>query len=258
MTAKGTTMEGRLAYETGESAHGELLRPGGMDLTARAIEHGRLKPGARVLDVGCGAGTSSRFMQQVTGLNVTGLDISACACERTLAENDRACVVQGNAACLPFATASMDAVIAECTLSLIKDKGNALAECFRVLNGPGRLLITDMYVRNPRAAEYLRALIGTCLSEIIVREDFEAELASQGFLVELWEDHSDVLKQLWFQLLMGNGLQQLWTGEGANKDANKEKAQTISEALKVVRPGYFLLVAAKKTARCLSEKGEQL
>ena len=244
MTPNATAREGRLAYESGQWERGDLLRPGGIELTVRAILCCGLMPGARVLDVGCGAGTSLCYLQQTLGLNVTGIDMSASAYMQTLpAATDRAPMVQGDGTCLPFATNSMDAVIAECTLSLIEDKQKVLAECFRVLTGQGRLVITDVYARNPQAVERLRAFRGTCVSGMIVREELETELASQGFQVEMWEDHSDVLKHLLFRIVMEHGsLQQLWTRDGTKK----QEAERINQAMRDVRPGYFLLIAVKK------------
>jgi len=243
MTPNTTATEGRLAYESGQCERGDLLRPGGIELTVRAILCCGLMPGARVLDVGCGAGTSLCYLQQMLGLSVTGIDTSASAYMQTLAAADRAPMVQGDATSLPFATASMDAVIAECTLSLIEDKQKVLAECARVVSGPGRLAITDMYARNPQAVGCLRAFRGTCVSGMIVREELETELASQGFQVEMWEDHSDVLKQLLFRIVMEDGsLQQLWTRDGTKK----QEAERINQAMRDVRPGYFLLIAVKK------------
>jgi arsenite methyltransferase len=245
--------EWRPAYETGQSGEGEGLRPGGLGLTARAIGYCRLSPGARVLDLGCGPGASVRYLRDAYGLKAVGLDILPSGGNANSERFPHLPIVQAQANCLPFASESMDAVLVECSLSLMADKAAVLAECFRALAAHGRLVITDMYARNPNAAGHLRALPTACASGMIVRSDLERQLANHGFQVDLWEDHSNVLKQLLFRFLMDGGhLEQLWT----RKCTKKEEATRINEAMKNVRPGYFLLVAGKKPEGKRLKEGE--
>ena len=245
--------ESRSAYETGQSVEGDVLRPGGLELTAHAIHLCGLTPGARVLDIGCGSGASVRYLRCVLGFDVVGVDISASACKLTSKQGADIRILRGGANCLPIASESMDAVLAECSLSLMKDKEEVLAECFRVLAAGGRLVITDMYARNPGAAASLRALPNACVSGMIVRQELEEQLAKQDFLLELWEDHADALEQLLFRFVMGNGdLEQLWN----RKCTDKAESERIRAAMRNVRPGYFLLVASKEQSD-QSKRGEQ-
>jgi arsenite methyltransferase len=245
--------ESRPAYETGQMGEGEVLRPGGLSLTARAIGYCCLRSGARVLDLGCGAGTSVRYLRDAFGLKAVGLDILPSGCNANSKLSHHLPIVQAHANHLPIASESMDAVFAECSLSLMEDKAEVLAECFRVLAARGRLVITDMYARNPNAVGHLRALPAACASGMIVRSELGEQLAGQGFQVDLWEDHSNVLKQLLFRFLMNDGhLDKLWT----RKCTKKEDVPRINEAMKNVRPGYFLLVAGKKPEGKRLERGE--
>ena len=135
----------------------------------------------------------------------------------------------------------MDAALAECVLSLVEDAEKTLAECARVLKVRGHLAISDMCARNPDAIAGLRALAGTCVSGMLVRAELEAALARQGFAIELWEDHSDMLKQLVARFVMAHGrVEQLWACK-----ADAQESQRVNQAMKDVRPGYFLLVAKK-------------
>jgi SAM-dependent methyltransferase len=138
----------------------------------------------------------------------------------------------------------MDAVLAECSLSLMEEKGSVLEECFRVLKREGHLLLTDMYARNPRAEAHLRTLPKSCVSGLPVQEQLEAQVRSHGFRIERWEDHSSVLSQLMFRFVMKHGsLRQLWKCEGSKKG----DADRIGQAMRDARPGYYLLIAVKRT-----------
>ena len=47
----------------------EVLRPGGLALTARAAKYCSFRTGAQVADVGCGAGASVEFLYRASGLS---------------------------------------------------------------------------------------------------------------------------------------------------------------------------------------------
>jgi protein-L-isoaspartate(D-aspartate) O-methyltransferase len=89
------------------------------------VQHYGLKPGDRVLDVGCGKGfLLFDLTQALPGLEVTGLDISAYALANAK-EEIRGQLVAGHARKLPFADKSFDLVIAINTLHNL--------ECFDLL-----------------------------------------------------------------------------------------------------------------------------
>ena len=223
------------------------LRPGGLELTKRAVALCHLKHESRVLDLGCGTGLSAGYLGQEFGFDTVGIDLSLAACRQAGKLSGK--IVRADAAHLPFAGASMDAVIAECSLSLM-DKDTALAECFRVLRPTGQLILTDMYVRNSQGAAQVRELGNTCLSKMMTEDELETELACHGFAVKHWEDHSSLLKALLFRLLMEHGsLEPLFgCGGSARQDAKRGE-----QALREARPGYFLLIAVKRSREALME-----
>jgi SAM-dependent methyltransferase len=98
------------------------------------VNHYGLKPGDKVLDVGCGKGfLLYDFTQVVPGIEVTGLDISEYAIAHAKEEiKDRLHV--GNARQLPFPDGSFDLVFSINTLHNLRcfDMASALREMQRV------------------------------------------------------------------------------------------------------------------------------
>jgi len=223
----------RTGHASAESC--DLLRPGGLDLTARAIELARLHPGASVLDLGCGRGESVAYLRSL-GFAALGVD------RRQPLESTSYDALQlvATAEELPLPNAGMDGVLAECSLSLVSDLDRTLSECARVLKIGGLLMASDIYAREPQSVLALRSLRGSCASGIFVREDFEERLTLHGFEVETWEDHSRALRETAARYIFEHGsLEGMWS---ANSGSNALETQS---ALHDARVGYFLLVARR-------------
>jgi ubiquinone/menaquinone biosynthesis C-methylase UbiE len=112
--------------------------------------HYGLRPGMRVLDVGCGKGfLLYEFTQIVPGIEVAGIDISGYAIANAK-EEVRSFLHVGDAAQLPFADRSFDFVVTITTLhNLYIDKlFAALREIERVGRG-GKQVVVEAY-RNER------------------------------------------------------------------------------------------------------------
>ena len=87
-----------------------------LPLAKQLAEHYQLKPGDRILDVGCGKGfLLYEFTQAVPGLEVVGLDVSAYGIEHAKDEVKPFLKV-GHARSLPFPDKSFDFVFSNTTL----------------------------------------------------------------------------------------------------------------------------------------------
>jgi arsenite methyltransferase len=175
--------------------------PGGLELTQRVIAAAAIPSGARIVDIGCGSGDTVEWLRR-RGFNAVGVDCSTAQFRKDVP------VLQARAECLPFPTASVNAVLAQCSLSITSSQPTALAECARVLARGGKMLVTDVYAGNP--------------------QEFVQRLADASFELSLWEDCSNVLKLWWAR--------HLWEAE------SPLPCGCCSE----MRSGYFLLIAQKQ------------
>ena len=127
---------------------------------ANPFSLGRLEPGEKIADLGCGAGTDSLVAAQMVGAggHVTGMDMTpemlakarAAAAELGAENVD---FVEGEIERLPFGDASVDVVISNGVIDLVPDKDAVFAEIFRVLRPGGRMQLADVTIQSPVSEE---------------------------------------------------------------------------------------------------------
>ncbi len=102
---------------------------------ALLCRHLDLKPGQRVLDVGCGTGWFTRRLAHA-GYAVTGLDIDSDMLAVAREKTPHGIIwQQGDATQLPFDDDSFDCVVALTSLCFVSDWPRAVAEIVRVTRG---------------------------------------------------------------------------------------------------------------------------
>ena len=121
--------------------------------TGNPFAWGALPAGARVLDVGCGAGLDSILAAQQVGSRgrVLGVDLTReLVCRAELAATSlgltNSAFIAADAERLPFCTLSFDVVISNGMLLFTPDKKRALCEMHRVLKPGGRVLLSTITV----------------------------------------------------------------------------------------------------------------
>ena len=106
-----------------------------------------LKPGDRVLDLGCGCGAIAAHMAELGGCHVTGINIEPSAIDKAARTTDPqqvACQLGDFNEPLAFADDSFDAVYNVQALTYATDLAGTLREVARVLKPGGRFASNDV------------------------------------------------------------------------------------------------------------------
>jgi SAM-dependent methyltransferase len=119
----------------------------------RLLERGLIAPGARVLDLGCGAGTYVRLLAK-RGLSAVGLDYSLPSLARAAAADPPRVspYVAGEAYALPFPAGAFQAVLCVGVFQALTDPERALGEIARVLVPGGIAIVEALNPNTPLAA----------------------------------------------------------------------------------------------------------
>jgi len=109
----------------------------------KIIQLGKIAPGSRVLDIGCGTGRLTIPLQQMTDAEVYGLDLSPEMLEQAMNKKGAEAIhwILGDAQALPFSDKFFDCTFMCLVLHHIEDRAQAIKEMYRVLKPGGRSLI---------------------------------------------------------------------------------------------------------------------
>jgi ubiquinone/menaquinone biosynthesis C-methylase UbiE len=131
-----------------------VIHPGGRRSTEALLQRAGFAAGHRVLDVGCGVGTTAIEIARRFGANVTAVDISPPMLDRTRANvrhahlDENVTVEHGDILALTFPDDTFDHVIAE-AVTMFVDRPRAARELVRVCKPGGTVLTTEFLWRRP-------------------------------------------------------------------------------------------------------------
>jgi ubiquinone/menaquinone biosynthesis C-methylase UbiE len=140
------------------------------DVARQVIAAMQLRPGERVLDLGCGNGWATRLIAKSNaGVQAIGVDASAKMIARAEALHSltiRARYEVGTFEQLDFKDASFDRVFSMEALYYAADLERAIAECFRVLKPGGSVETLVDYYEESAASEPWSRVMGLALHRL--------------------------------------------------------------------------------------------
>jgi ubiquinone/menaquinone biosynthesis C-methylase UbiE len=126
-----------------------IARPGGFEVTDRALEIANYKMGSRILDIGCGEGDTVDRLNKM-GMKAEGIDINLDKIDKAKKDYPGINVKFGDGGFMDdYMSYTFDGILSECTLSTMLQPDEALHEAYCVLKKGGRLIITDYYEKDP-------------------------------------------------------------------------------------------------------------
>lgn len=166
-----------------------VIHPGGRVSTESLLARADITEDSRVLDVGCGVGTTAIEIARRHGAEVTSVDISPVMLERAAASvraaglDSRVTVAAGDILALDFADGTFDVVIAE-AVTMFVDRRCAAAELCRVTKPGGRVLATEFFWRRPPSEEAREVFLGQVCPglEFDTVEDWTAIYGGAGLI----------------------------------------------------------------------------
>jgi arsenite methyltransferase len=139
-----------------------------LDITEKTIRLMNLRPGERVLDLGCGSGWATRLMARIVGDGpegfgqVVGLDVSDEMIRQARTESkdfDNILYVWGSSEQIPWEENFFDKVLSVESFYYYADQDRALAELFRVMAPKGKLFILiNLYRDNEYSLQWVDKL----------------------------------------------------------------------------------------------------
>jgi ubiquinone/menaquinone biosynthesis C-methylase UbiE len=142
-----------------------VIHPGGRASTDRLLAVADVQHRERVLDIGCGVGTTAIRLARECGAEVVAADIAPLMRERAVANvaaarlKDSVQVQDADILALPYPVDSFDVVVAE-AVTMFVSRPRAAAELVRVTRPGGRVLATEFYWRRPPTAEARQVFLG--------------------------------------------------------------------------------------------------
>ena len=204
-----------------------MIRPGGEALTIKAVKKANLPEGAAILDMGCGEGDTAALLAREFGFKTTGIDASYSLIEKGKKKYPDINLRRMEAEHLEFESRGFDAVFMECSLSVMRIQEDAVFEAYCVLKPGGKLIITDMFIRDPDPAAVEAMLAGArekaarpkiegdcgentrpsfvMLDGAFVVDELAAMLQDIGLEIEYFENVSDVLAEFAARAIMEHG-----------------------------------------------------
>lgn len=167
-----------------ESTQGNNLSCGGN------IDFLGIKPGEKILDLGCGRGMETFQAVDLIGPlgSAYGLDLTQEMVDKANSyaiENGIKNVffIKGNIEALPYEENTFDAVISSCVINHARNKRSVYMEIYRVLKSGGRFVISDAVTKNPLPSEVKNdpEAWAQCFGGAITEKEYMSSIKESSF-----------------------------------------------------------------------------
>jgi ubiquinone/menaquinone biosynthesis C-methylase UbiE len=151
----------------------------------------RIRPGDRVLDAGCGLGGSAAFLARHAGAAMFAINVQPDHLARARAHTAASAATppvqfsRQDYTQMAFSGSAFDVVWALESVCHCQDKRAFLAEAYRVLRAPGRLMVADFFQLkedlSPGDTERMRWVEGWAIPRLATVRQFGEDAAAVGF-----------------------------------------------------------------------------
>jgi ubiquinone/menaquinone biosynthesis C-methylase UbiE len=180
------------------------------NLNDMMVAKGRIDSSSRVLDLGCGNGTTAIWLSGDHNCHVTGVDLSGVrvqnakdkSAELDQSEQAKLAFEKASATELPFDEGTFSHLWSQAVIYHVPDKESALKEAYRVLKPGGIMVFDDLTKPQPNISAaakefvYDRLLYDTPFSF----ESYQDALKDTGFKILEAHDLSSHLKNSYLRL----------------------------------------------------------
>jgi arsenite methyltransferase len=219
-------------------------RPGGLELTRKAIGLCGLPSRSSILDVANGTGASLYYLTKEKKYKAVGIDNSFQILKLGQKVQPGLVRIQADCRQIPICSTSQHCVLMECAFALSGGSDGALSEFNRILIPGGKLIISDVYIReliDPRGLECLSGTI--CISGVVTEQFIRQQLTKFGFEVIAWQEHTLLLKKWLAQMVFKLGsLDKVYRHLAHSDEETKTLIYGLGHQIKL---GYYLLIAQK-------------
>ena len=213
-------------------------------LADRAVEMAGLKKGSRILDIGCGEGDTVAYLRDELGMDAEGIDTNLAKISAGKEKYPGIPIRYGDGEFLDeYMSFTFDGILIEGALSRTNMPDEALHEAWCVMKKGGRIMIADVYEKDPDPKQMRAVEIEADRLSRIQRKEGDCEDRGMKFVAFRHEDafYKDPLiremESIGFEILgfedRTKEAKGLWTEEETKTGRGKKKL------------GYFLLAAAK-------------
>lgn len=149
-----------------QSEMGSTKHMGGQEATDRILRLCKIKNGAKILEVGCGVGLTTRHIANKYDVEIVGIDISRKMVSKAKERNRNirnARFLVADAQKLPFKDNTFDIVFTESVIAFVPDKQKAIKEFKRVTKKGGYIGLNEVtWAKDPPKglSEYLAMTVG--------------------------------------------------------------------------------------------------